>query len=59
MEVIYVLHVIGRVQVNMPIISINLDDDAEKKLCKIESKMNRSRSDTVRQIIREYELLDE
>lgn len=43
----------------MPVISINLDEDAEKKLCKIESKMNRSRSDTVRQIIREYELLDE
>ena len=42
----------------MTITSISLDDDSDKKLCKIEKKMNRTRSDAIRQLIREYELIE-
>lgn len=38
----------------MPIISISLDEESEKKLCKIAGKMDRKVSDAVRQLIKEY-----
>lgn len=40
----------------MPIISISLDEDTEKKLCKIAGKMDRKVSDAVRQLIKEYKI---
>lgn len=40
----------------MPVISISLDDEAEQKLAKIAEKLERNVSDTVRRLIKEYEL---
>lgn len=40
----------------MPVISISLDDDSETKLEKIAEKLDRNKSDVVRQLIKEYEL---
>lgn len=40
----------------MPVISISLDEESEKKLCKIASKMDRKVSDAVRQLIKEYKV---
>lgn len=40
----------------MPVISISLDEESEQKLDKIAKKLDRNTSDTVRKIIKEYEL---
>ncbi|MDE2588879.1 MAG: CopG family transcriptional regulator [Patescibacteria group bacterium] len=40
----------------MPVISISLDSESEDKLGKIAKKLDRNISDTVRQLIKEYEL---
>ena len=36
--------------------SITFDDESLKKLDKISKKLDRTRSDTLRQIVKEYEL---
>lgn len=40
----------------MPIISISLDIEAEKKLIDIAKKLDRTVSDTVRQLIKEFKI---
>lgn len=40
----------------MPVISISLDNESDDKLDKIAKKLDRNKSDAVRQLIKEFDL---
>lgn len=40
----------------MPVISISLDTDSDDKLDKIAKKLDRNKSDAVRQLIKEFKI---
>lgn len=40
----------------MTIISVSLDNESEQKLCKIAKKLDRNVSDSIRQLIKEFQL---
>lgn len=45
-----------RGRINLPVISISLDKESDDKLDKIAEKLDRNKSDAVRQLIKEFEL---